>query len=131
MTSRKNSMASYFRNRRQQRRHKLPRVLDGKIEFDYKYLPEKVVLKLHDMSASGVSFVLDPELPELDAGDRINRVTMTCGDYELHGDLLVMHISQREQGDVCGAIFFPSTDEHILGMQALLASLEQEELAVN
>lgn len=120
-------MSSYVDCRRAQARYRLPQELNGRVEFQYRYLgDERCNLQLLDLSASGISFVLDTELPYLEIGDRIERVTLLCGKHRLHGDLLVMHMTHRpDVGDVCGGLFFPTCDRYILELQELVRSLRE------
>ncbi len=82
-------------------------------------------MRLRDLSASGISFLLSNELPGLDIGRTLARATLVVPGHQLHGDVLVMHLTPDcGKGSVCGALFFPRDDDDILGLQALIQELE-------
>lgn len=82
-------------------------------------------MRLRDISSSGISFVLGQELPGLEAGDSIDRVTVRVGKTVLHGDLLIMHLTpDTGAGSACGALFYPRGDRTLLSLQKLIESFE-------
>ena len=85
-------------------------------------------MRLRDISESGLSFFLMHELPGLDVGDSLDRVSVDIEGYDLRGDLLVMHLTPDSgEGSVCGALFYPRGDCNIRALHALVAELEENE----
>lgn len=120
-------------SRSEQCRRKYPRFsltasYAGTIEFGFPG-PEGTpcCMDLLDLSRGGISFILAHELPGLEAGESIDGARVQLGGHTVHGDIVVMHLTpDATRGDVCGALFFPSQDEDILALRALLAMLEVE-----
>ncbi len=84
-------------------------------------------MEMKDISSGGVSFRLAHDLPGLEVGDSIRRVTLKVRGREIRCDLLVMHLTpDHTKGSVCGAFIYPRDDEDILALQDLVAELEAE-----
>lgn len=116
-------MATLTKNRRRQVRHRIHGGTEVRVEFNYPNPNGRPIsLPVIDISAAGFSFALLEQLDGLDAGNSIAEVTLRIGKRELRGDLIVMHVS--EDRGVCGALFYPATDEDLVRMQYVLAGIE-------
>ena len=82
-------------------------------------------MPLRDLSAAGVSFELDRDLPGLDAGDLLRSMKLRIGQRQIRGELLVMHLTPGwQKGAVCGGLLYPRDDEDIVELQQLLNEVE-------
>ena len=113
-----------------QRRHRrfvLPDDGSAQVRFGYpRPGGTKFSLIVRDISSGGLSFVLDREFPGLEIGVTIERAELTIGATTVAGDLLVMRLTpDAGAGSVCGALFFPWGDENIIGLQRLVAALDE------
>lgn len=83
------------------------------------------LLALRDVSFSGLSVILDREMPGLEVGDCLRGVEVRAMGRTFRGELLVMHLTpDASQGSVCGGFFYPSTDDDLLELRALVLALE-------
>lgn len=111
-------------NRRQTRRHALPEEFEGRVEFGYPAPEEhRCSMALNDISESGLSFVLEHELPGLEVGRQIEQVTLHAGGRVIDGDMVITHLTSEAGGSVCGALFYPSSDADLIHLRELLAEL--------
>jgi hypothetical protein len=112
--------------RRGPARHPIPRSDDRYIEFDHPRPGGRSYrFPLHDISESGISFMLTEELPMADEGTSLDKVTVHVGNCVIHGDLLVMHVTpEMTPGSICGALFYPDSDNDLVKMKSLIAGLE-------
>ena len=119
-------MASTTKCRRQAERRSLAPDSPGVIEFGYPTPRDHPCsMSLRDMSSAGVSFVLAHELPGLEVGRTLRRVTLHVNGEEIHGDLVVMHLTPGDSaGSVCGGLFDPARDSDIIGLKKVLAELQ-------
>lgn len=107
--------------RRRHNRHQFPVDAGARVEFGYPNpRGERVSMRLRDISASGLSFLVSRELPGLEEGRCIDTVTISWGTHEIHADLLVMHLTpDAGVGAVCGALIYPLDDKDIITLQSL------------
>jgi hypothetical protein len=114
--------------RRSSRRFPIPAEATASVEFHFPFENgHHCSMRLRDISASGLSFVLSHELPGIEVGDSLDRVVVRIEDYELRGDLLIMHLTPAaEEGAVCGALFYPRGDRNLRSLQALVDELEAD-----
>ena len=107
-------------------RHPLPRADDRYIEVDHPQPGGRSYrFPLHDISISGLSFVLTEEMPRIDEGSSLDGVVVHVGGCILRGDMLVMHVTpEMAPGSVCGALFYPATDEDLIKLKSLIAGIE-------
>jgi hypothetical protein len=113
-------------NRRHHNRHVLAPDSAARAEFGY---PDPgghpCTMPLQDMSASGLSIVLEHELPGLEAGSRLDGATVRIGTRAFRADLLVMHVTPGPwEGAVCGALVYPAEDGDLLTLREVIADLE-------
>ena len=113
--------------RRQQRRRATSGSDSTCVEIKFPQ-PEgrKYELALVDVSVSGLSFALEDELPGLESGtDLADVVVRMGGDCEIHGELVVMHVTPRGSGRwLCGALFFAATDTDLIKWRSAIAGVE-------
>jgi hypothetical protein len=84
-------------------------------------------LRVADVSASGLGFLLEEDLPGLELGTTIRDVTFCYGEHRIAMDLLVLHVTQHFAGEpACGCLFFPGSDTDLVRFKELLAELERE-----
>lgn len=114
-------MATITKNRRKVRRHRIAAEADVRIEFGFRGRP--LSLPVLDISVAGLSFAMLEELEGVDVGTCLSDAILRLGGKrELHGDLIVMHVT-TERG-VIGALFYPATDEDLIRMKFVLAGIE-------
>ncbi|NJN64012.1 MAG: hypothetical protein HC882_03470 [Acidobacteria bacterium] len=120
-------MMSITTSRRVHPRYSMDAGTSASVEFVFPFPGgHHCSMKLRDISASGLSFMLDRPMPGLEAGDSIDRVTVRVGELHLHGDLLVMHLTpDASPGSACGALFYPRGDRNIIALQRLIDRLER------
>ena len=107
-------------------RHPLPRADDRCIELEHpRPRGHRYRFPLHDVSLSGLSFELNEMLPGVEEGSSLDGVVVQVGACVLHGDLLVMHVTpEMSPGAICGALFYPATDEDLIKLKSLVAGLQ-------
>ena len=112
--------------RRKSDRFKMKCDLEGRVEFGYPSPSEHAcTLRVRDVSASGISFVLEEELPGLEIGRVLEKVTVRIGARSVRGDLVVMHLMEDYPVDaICGAMFCPTSDEDILRLREIIHDLK-------
>lgn len=121
-------MATITKNRRRQTRHSVSPEDLARVEFDYP-TPNgrRYRLPLVNISASGVSFMVDPgeELAKLDEGSGLPDAVIRLGDCAINGEMLVMHMTAApDSGYVCGALFYPATDTDLVKLKSVIAGME-------
>lgn len=114
-----------FPNRRLQRRYAPVAGEDSSLRFLY---PSRhgvaVETPVRDISLSGISLTLPRELPGLHVGDILRDVDARVGRRSFRGDLLVMHLTPRnEPGAICGGLFYPEADEDLITIRLIVRSL--------
>ena len=116
------ALATMTKNRRVQRRHRISPNADVRVEFTYPSPNGRPLsYPVLDISAAGFSFVMDEPIENVEIGLSISDVTVRLGKLEMHGDLIVMHVT-HERG-VCGALFYPATDEDLIRMKFVMAGI--------
>ncbi len=119
-------MSTVTRNRRRQTRHSVRSEEPASVEFEAaggSAGPRRFTIV--NLSPSGVSFALDPELSRLEAGTSIPQVTLRIGECAVHGELLVMHVTPgADSRYVCGSLFYPATDTDLVKLRSVIAGLE-------
>lgn len=84
-------------------------------------------MEVKDLSASGLSFIIEHELPGLEVGRTIRKAEITIGKQRITGDLLVMHLTKDVfPGSLCGCLIYPEDDQDIHALHALVTELEIE-----
>lgn len=113
-------------DRRSLDRHRLPEDSGAHVVLrDPRRQELEGILALRDVSFSGLSVILDREMPGLDVGDCLQGVEVRAMGRTFHGELLVMHLTpDRSQGSVCGGLFYPTTDDDLLELRALVLALD-------
>ena len=82
-------------------------------------------LPLTDLSISGLSFRFRDEIHGLESGTNLSSVVIRLGKCEIHGDLLVMHVTSLDSGETqCGALFYPANDADLLQLKSAIAGIE-------
>ncbi|MDH3591997.1 MAG: hypothetical protein OER88_08970 [Planctomycetota bacterium] len=111
--------------RRSADRLKLNGEIEGRVEFGYPNpAGHACEMKIRDISASGIGFLVDEELPGLEVGRILEGVTVRIGRRSVRGDLVVMHLTDGRPTDAfCGAMFCPTSDEDILRLREVLHEL--------
>ena len=119
-------MATVSQTRRVARRHAVSKSHHARLEFDYPGPGGKHFdLTLTDLSVSGLSFRCGGELPGLDSGTTLSPVVIRLGKCDIHGDLLVMHVTSGPPSETtCGALFYPAKDADLLKLKSAIAGIE-------
>ena len=112
-------------NRRLQPRYPLPADAGATLTFSYPF-PHgpRVQASLRDISLSGLSLVLPPELSRVQVGDIVNGIDARVASKSFRGDLLVMHVTSSSGATVCGGLFYPEGDEDLITIRLVLRTLE-------
>ena len=79
---------------------------------------------LIDISVSGLSFNCGDALRNLEGGSTLPSVVIRLGNCEIHGDLLVMHVTPHSPSvTVCGALFYPAKDADLTKLKSAIAGI--------
>jgi hypothetical protein len=82
-------------------------------------------LALVDVSVSGLSFVFEEQLAGLETGTDLHDVLIRVGDCEIHGELVVMHVTPHGHDRwLCGALFYAAGDTDLLKWRSAIAGME-------
>ena len=119
-------MATVSQTRRVARRYAISKSHQARLEFSYPGPGGKHYdLALIDLSVSGLSFRCGEELPGLDSGTTLSPVIIRLGKCDIHGDLLVMHVTSGPPSETtCGALFYPAQDADLLKLKSAIAGIE-------
>jgi hypothetical protein len=111
--------------RRQQRRFASRGAGIARVELCYPgETGRRYVLPLVDASASGLSFSFEDELPGLEAGATLPDVVVRLGDCDVHGELVVMHVTPKNEAlTLCGALFYATTDTDLVKWRSAVAGM--------
>lgn len=113
-------------NRRKTKRHSAKGSEQAYVELalqDYSGEPHR--LPILDISVSGLSFSVGDELSGLENGLTLPDVVVRLGDCEIHGELVVMHLTpQTETRTTCGALFYAASDEDLIKLRSAVAGME-------
>ena len=117
---------STFSNRRLRHRFTLPPDSAAILQFRYPaHHGTPIQTRLRDISLSGLSMSLPEELGGVQAGDIVKGIQARVDGKTFRGDLLVMHIGQRnEAGGICGGLFYPESDEDLITIRLVVRALE-------
>ena len=86
---------------------------------------ERCRLPLTDISISGLSFIIGDELPGIENGSDLSNAVIYLGACEIHGDLVVMHLTpQTDTRTICGALFYAASDEDLLKLRSAVSGME-------
>jgi hypothetical protein len=112
--------------RRKQRRHSASGNDSAAVEITYPQPQGRSHrFVLVDISISGLSFAFEDELIGIESGDALSDVVVRLGDCEIHGDLVVMHVtSHAGTHRVCGALFYAASDTDLLKWRSAIAGME-------
>lgn len=118
-------MSIPFPCRRRESRYPVAQVADARIEFRYPTPDDPLrSLPLNDLSAAGISFVLDAPLPQFEPGMAVAPASVVVADDRVGGEMVVMHVTPTNDKDgVCGALFYPEDDAAIDRLLGLLTHL--------
>jgi hypothetical protein len=84
-----------------------------------------VRLPIVDISVAGLSFAVDGSPVALENGSEIPDVRIKLAGCEIRGELVVMHVTGRDDGQtVCGALFYAATDGDLLKLRSAVAGME-------
>jgi hypothetical protein len=119
-------MATVSQTRRVTRRYAVSTSHHARLEFDYPGPGGRHFdLSLIDISVSGLSFLCGDDLPGLDSGTTLSPVVIRLGKCDIHGDLLVMHVTSGPSNKTtCGALFYPAKDADLLKLKSAIAGIE-------
>jgi len=118
------SAMSTTRCRRISRRFAIAEGADASIEFVWPDGGRTVRARLLDISVSGLSFTMPEGTPRLPSGAMVHKVGVQLGRCRFGGDLLIMHVTQQQAGAVCGALFYPATDDDLDRLKSAIAGIE-------
>ncbi len=112
--------------RRKVRRHSATGTVEACVEITYPDSASRNVrLPLVDISISGLSFIMTEELPAIESGSNLTNVVVRLGGCEIHGELVVMHMTpQGGERTICGALFYAASDEDIIKLRSAIAGME-------
>lgn len=111
--------------RRGHRRFRIPDSREAWIGLNFPQPGGKLRrFRLIDISVAGFSFEADAVADALEIGTTLRDATMQIADCTMQGDVLVMHVSDSDDGLTCGALFYPATDADLVKMKSLIAGLE-------
>lgn len=109
--------------RRSQRRHSVAPGADASIQLQH---PPGCpwTLRVIDISVSGISFAFEEDAPRIDSGENLSNVVIKIGSCTMEGDLLIMHVTPVPPRTVCGALFYPATDDDLIKLKSMIAGIE-------
>ena len=118
--------------RRTQRRFSISQAATAFVELEYPPASGNwLKLPLVDISVSGLSFGITDELASVDSGTSIGPVKMHVGNCEMAGEFLIMHVTPEGSGrKVCGALFYPASDDDLIKLKSVVAGIETAGTAV-
>lgn len=117
-------MATRTTCRRRHVRFQIPSGVDATVEFEYEGRASS--LQLFDIGGAGLSFLAPPdELPSVDEGAKIRPARIRIGDCRIGGELVIMHVTRREDARLmCGALFYPGNDTDLKMLKSLISGME-------
>ncbi len=121
-------MTARTATRRRQRRYSIGRGKPAEVTFDYPHPggPQRR-LPLLNVSRSGISFALagNDDLALIEPGTRLETVVLNVGDCEIHGEMLVMHVTPDALSQaMCGALFYPASDVDLIKLRSVVAGMD-------
>jgi len=92
-------------------RFSMPLAVEATVRFNYPNPNgQRRSMTLLELSASGLSFVAENELPLIVRGAKLEGVVIQVGDTEIEGKLLIKHLTTGESAEVLyGGVFYPAT----------------------
>jgi len=124
-------MSAVTKSRRRQYRYPVSRDKLARVEFAHpgpngrRYSQD-----VTNISSSGVSFRVEEtdELTGLEEGASLSDVVIRVGHCLIRGEMLVMHVTgDIGSSRVCGALFYPATDNDLVQLKAVIAGMEVAE----
>jgi len=111
--------------RRKSRRHRLSSGSGSNVQLELPRSGAQVSFQLLDISVSGFSFLLaDTRDDEIEIGATIPDVTLSIGNCRVLGELMVLHVTPGEPSTICGALFYPTTDEDLVKLKSVVSGIE-------
>ena len=106
-------------------RYSIPMAVDACVEFNFPNPSgRRLVLPLLELSVSGLSFIVDHELPLLVRGARLEGVLVRVGDSEISGRLLLKRLTRGVRSEaIYGGVFYPETEQDQNKIGAVLTGL--------
>ena len=124
-------MSAVTKSRRGQTRHPISRTELARIEFAHPGPNGRCYeLDVTNISSSGVSFFLErtDELTGLEEGTSLSGVVIRIGECMIRGEMVVMHLTGgTDSRRICGALFYPATDNDLVQLKGLIAGMEVAE----
>lgn len=120
-------MSTTAKNRRGQRRYSVSGTDEARVEFVFPAPHGRTFqLPLTNISSSGLSFRFDEnDLVGLEEGAALSDAVVRVGACTIRGELLVMHVTPAtDSRQVCGALFYPSTDTDLVKLKSLVTGME-------
>jgi len=116
-------MTTLTKSRRAAERYAVERQDAATVEFEH--AGRRLCLPVYNLSAAGVSFASreEADFADLEAGLQLRGAVVRLGDCHIRGELLVMHVSGRGTGRICGALFYPATDGDLTRLNGVLAGM--------
>jgi hypothetical protein len=116
-------MAALTKSRRRHERHTVDRKAEASVEFTH--AGRRLEFTMHNVSASGVSFAAREasDFDGLEPGLSLPGAVIRLDGCAIRGELLVMHVSGRGAGRICGALFYPGTDGDLVKLKGMIAGM--------
>jgi hypothetical protein len=110
--------------RRRHARFRIPIDVEASVEFEHRGRGGR--LPLFDIGGSGLSFLgLACEVPAVEEGTRIRSARVRVGDCTIGGELVIMHVTPRDDARLlCGALFYPGSDTDLRMLKSLIAGMQ-------
>jgi hypothetical protein len=110
--------------RRRHTRFQIPVDVEASVEFQHRGRGGS--LPLYDIGGSGLSFLgLPCEIPAVEEGTRIRSAVIRVGDCTIGGELVIMHVTPRDDARLlCGALFYPASDTDLRMFKSLIAGMQ-------
>jgi hypothetical protein len=118
--------------RRTQRRFSISQTASAFVELEYPPSSgNRLKLPLVDISVSGLSFRFTDELAGIDSGTSLGPVKIHVGNCEMSGEFLIMHVTPESAfRTICGALFYPTSDDDLIKLKSVVAGIETAGTAV-
>ena len=124
-------MSGVTKSRRSQRRYPVAPGKLARVEFAHPGPNGRSYdLDVTNISSSGVSFSFEEtdELTGLEEGTSLSGVVIRVGDCMIRGEMVVMHLTgDSGSRHICGALFYPATDNDLVQLKGLIAGMEVAE----
>ncbi len=124
-------MSAVTKSRRGQRRYPVALGKLARVEFAHPGPNGRCYdLDVTNISSSGVSFSVEEtdELTGLEEGTSLSGVVIRIGECMIRGEMVVMHLTgDTDSRRICGALFYPATDNDLVQLKGLIAGMEVAE----